>query len=63
MSSRDSQVAEGSGLQVRRRQPPLVRIQLPSPFPGSSVGSSAWLLTRRSEVRTLAGEPDNQPLV
>jgi hypothetical protein len=43
--------------------PSLVRIQLPSPFPGSSVGRSAWLLTRRSAVRGRVGEPTQMPRV
>ncbi len=29
-------------------------------FPGSSIGSSGWLLTSRLQVRVLPGEPDNQ---
>jgi hypothetical protein len=43
--------------------PSLVQIQLPSPFPGSSVGRSAWLLTRRSAVRSRVGEPATVPRV
>ena len=31
-----------------------------SSFPGSSIGSSGWLLTTRLQVRVLPGEPANK---